>query len=178
MTHSKPTAFIVLLFISFFCNAQYNSANLKIISTGGEDDPANFNLSFSYDNLRLYPIIANDTFLAEHNNIGDFTLLKDAIEKDKILITETGARLQPEREFNNQSEQGSPQNNQIIQNNSISGGNVSGSVNTLIAKNISTDTIFIMAGEVVKGGKQDRVIGKDVVIPPGKEINLSAFCVF
>lgn len=177
MTHSKPTAFIVLLFISFFCNAQYNSANLKIISTGGEDDPANFNLSFSYGNLRLYPIIANDTFLAEHNNIGDFTLLKDAIEKDKILITETGARLQPEREFNNQSEQGSPQNNQIIQNNSISGGNVSGSVNTLIAKNISTDTIFIMAGEVVKGGKQDRVIGKDVVIPPGKEINLSAFCV-
>ena len=137
MNHSKPTAFIVFLFISFFCNAQYNSNNLKIISNGIEDNPSSFNLSFSYGNLRLYPIIANDTFLAEHDNIGDFTLLKDAIEKEKILITETGARLQPGREDHN---------NQIIQSNSISGRNVNGRVNTIIAKNISTDTIFIMAG--------------------------------
>ena len=34
-----------------------------------------------------------------------------------------------------------------------------------------------MAGEVVKGGKQDRVIGQDIVLVPGEQKDLSAFCV-
>ena len=34
-----------------------------------------------------------------------------------------------------------------------------------------------MAGEVVKGGKQDRVIAQDVVLAPGETIDLNAFCV-
>ena len=54
---------------------------------------------------------------------------------------------------------------------------VSGTVNKLLANNISNDTIFIMAGEIVKGGKQDRVIAKDIVIHPGEEVDLGAFCV-
>ena len=186
MNYIKPTTFSIFLFFSFIYNAQYNSDNLKIMGTDNIEVPANFNISFSYNNLRLYPIVANDVFLKEHDKIGEFTLLKDAIEKKKIIISETGARTQsenetenitraqPEIEVNHQTE---IYNNQIIQSNSISGGNVSGTVNTLIAKNISTDTIFVMAGEVVKGGKQDRVIGQDVVIAPGEEINLSAFCV-
>lgn len=52
-----------------------------------------------------------------------------------------------------------------------------GSVNTLFAENISSDTIFILAGEVVKGGKQDRIIAQDFLIAPGEKVNLSAFCV-
>ena len=46
----------------------------------------------------------------------------------------------------------------------------------MLANNISNDTIFI-AGEIVKGGKQDRVIAKDIVIHPGEEVDLGAFCV-
>ena len=53
----------------------------------------------------------------------------------------------------------------------------SGTVNTLFAENKSQDTIYIMAGEIVKGGKQDRVIGQDVVIAPGQKMNIAAFCV-
>jgi len=53
----------------------------------------------------------------------------------------------------------------------------SGTVNTLMAENTSTDSIYIMAGEVVKGGKQDRVIAQDIIIAPGETVNLSAFCV-
>ena len=36
--------------------------------------------------------------------------------------------------------------------------NTGGEVNALYIENISKDTVFIMAGEVIKGGKQDRVI--------------------
>ncbi|MCF8298999.1 MAG: hypothetical protein K9J13_15735 [Saprospiraceae bacterium] len=53
----------------------------------------------------------------------------------------------------------------------------SGTVNTLFAENISKETIYLMAGEVIKGGKQDRIIGSDVIILPGEKKNISAFCV-
>jgi hypothetical protein len=51
-------------------------------------------------------------------------------------------------------------------------------VNSLYAQNTSTDTLFLMAGEVIQGGKQDRVIGEDVVIPPGnRKVQVPVFCV-
>ncbi len=53
----------------------------------------------------------------------------------------------------------------------------SGTVNTLYAENISKDTLFLMAGEIVKGGKQDRIIGSDVIILPNEKKNISAYCV-
>jgi len=53
----------------------------------------------------------------------------------------------------------------------------SGTVNTLYAENVSTDSIFIMAGEIVKGGKQDRIIAQDFIIAPGDKVDVGAFCV-
>jgi len=53
----------------------------------------------------------------------------------------------------------------------------SGTVNILYAQNVSIDTLYLMAGEIIKGGKQDRIIGSDVVVLPGEKKNISAFCV-
>lgn len=71
----------------------------------------------------------------------------------------------------------------VQQLNNNANGNVSNraagdEVNRLFIENTGNDTIFIMAGEVVKGGKQDRVIASDMVIPPhSAPIDLSVFCV-
>lgn len=66
------------------------------------------------------------------------------------------------------------QNNKLIINEASS----QGSVNTLIGRNVSADTLFIMSGEILTGGKQDRVVARDMLIPPGEgRVKIPVFCV-
>jgi hypothetical protein len=54
-----------------------------------------------------------------------------------------------------------------------------GQVNELSIENISIDVdIFIQAGDIVKGGKQDRVIGVDMILPPKSgRVPINSYCV-
>jgi hypothetical protein len=54
-----------------------------------------------------------------------------------------------------------------------------GNVNHLTAENLSSQYhVFIQSGDIVKGGKQDRTIGHDVVLAPKSgKVPLNAFCV-
>jgi len=101
--------------------------------------------SFTYANLRLYPILAKDNFKQEFKDVGKYMSLQEAITKKKVKITEKGD---------------------------------GGSVNTLTIENISGDTIIVIPGEIIKGGKQDRIINQDMVLQPksGKK-DLPVFCV-
>lgn len=60
----------------------------------------------------------------------------------------------------------------------ISEQDENGTVGELTIENTSSDTIIILPGEIVKGGKQDRIIRRDVVLAPksGKK-KLEVFCV-
>jgi hypothetical protein len=51
-------------------------------------------------------------------------------------------------------------------------------VNTLVLVNHSERPLLLLAGEIVTGGKQDRVIAKDRIVPAdGDPIDLSVFCI-
>lgn len=52
-------------------------------------------------------------------------------------------------------------------------------VNELSIENLSNSShIYIQAGDIVKGGKQDRVFSTDMVLEPGSgKINIASFCV-
>lgn len=53
-----------------------------------------------------------------------------------------------------------------------------GVVNELILRNHSKDTLFIMSGEIVEGGKQDRVVKNDMLIPPHSgRVKIPVYCV-
>jgi len=53
-----------------------------------------------------------------------------------------------------------------------------GSVNQLEVENLSDDEIFIQSGDIVKGGKQDRVLKDDLILESRSgKVPLAAFCV-
>ncbi|MGH9651259.1 MAG: ARPP-1 family domain-containing protein, partial [Terriglobales bacterium] len=52
------------------------------------------------------------------------------------------------------------------------------SVNELVLVNESSRPLLLLAGEVVSGGKQNRIIGADLVVPPKSDpVLLTVFCV-
>lgn len=52
------------------------------------------------------------------------------------------------------------------------------SVNELSIQNFSNEDVFVQAGDIVKGGAQDRMIGVDLIVPPRSgKLPISAFCV-
>jgi hypothetical protein len=54
----------------------------------------------------------------------------------------------------------------------------SGNVNSLAVENNSEQYVFIMAGEILAGSKQDRVLKNDVLLPPDSgQVVVSAYCV-
>jgi hypothetical protein len=52
-----------------------------------------------------------------------------------------------------------------------------GTVNELVLENTSSEPLFLMAGEVIIGGKQDRIIGRDTILPAKTKGPVPVFCV-
>lgn len=107
----------------------------------------------SHMNLLLFPVHANRTFLENRKNLGSFLTLKEAVDAGKVLVTEHVAP-------------------------GATGREAQPDVNTLLIENLSSDTVLILNGEMVKGGHQDRMVTTDVVLAPRSgKLDLSVFCV-
>lgn len=53
-----------------------------------------------------------------------------------------------------------------------------GDVNRLAFENRSSESVYVQAGDIVRGGKQDRLVAHDLVLPPRSgKVNVQAFCV-
>jgi hypothetical protein len=137
----KPTVFAILLALPSLCYSQYTYKTLRVNFLETPDAAK----TYTYANLRLYPVYATDSFKTVFKNVGKYTPLQEAVQGKKIKITEK-----------------------------TNGG----SVNDLTVQNVSSDTIIIICGDVVKGGQQDRIVEEDVVLAPksGRK-NLKVFCV-
>ncbi len=119
-------------------------------------------------NLAVYPIIIT----REVTPCG-YDTLETALAKKTIVITEVGGEGQAagQQTIENPPPGGQPQGQQLVQ---VQGG----SVNTLMIQNNGDVAIILVAGDIIKGGKQDRTIAQDVIIPPhSKPVDVSVFCV-
>lgn len=53
-----------------------------------------------------------------------------------------------------------------------------GNVSRLTIENLSDQEVYVQAGEIVKGGRQDRVLSMDLVLPPRSgRVEIGSFCV-
>ena len=52
-----------------------------------------------------------------------------------------------------------------------------GDVNNLTLVNSSDKSVFLLAGEVIIGGKQDRIIGRNTIIPANTKLQVPVYCV-
>ena len=106
-------------------------------------------------NLTVYPVVAG----ASHDTSG-FLTLDEGLRSGQVIVTEMGSV----RGLVRDGRRSRP----------VSGDQV----NTLVLVNNSDKPLILLAGEIVTGGKQDRIIAKDRIVPAhGDPIDLSVFCV-
>jgi hypothetical protein len=154
----KKTAFMAALCVAAFlsCNDSGTETTQttgtgnsdKVVSVAGLQLDLNANPEWQHNNLRLYPVLAEESAL-QANVLPELKTLAEGMHTPGFRITE---RKQFGRENDNW-------------------------YNGLTVQNKSTEAIFLMAGDVVTGGNQDRVIAHDDIIRPGTVKNIAVFCV-
>jgi hypothetical protein len=109
-----------------------------------------------HGNLTVFPVVA-----AKSYPTGEFLTLDEGLRSGEVVVTEAGnvqglIRRRPMPQIHYDGAQ----------------------VNRLVLVNNSKRPLLLLAGEIVAGGKQDRVIGKDRIVPPESDpVDLSVFCV-
>jgi len=124
------------------------------------------------DNLTVYPIVSDTV-----RNTAAFLTLDEGVKSGQVVVAEegSGAMVRP-RHRSTSIQDPWPERTPT------EGGDTSRSstaeVNRLMLVNNSDQPLILLAGEIVTGGKQDRVVGKDRIVPPhSNPIDLSVFCV-
>jgi hypothetical protein len=108
-----------------------------------------------HGNLTVFPVAA-----ASSHNTQSFLTLDEGLRSGEVIVTEAG-NVQPLMRRRNR-----PVTHDGAQ------------VNQLVLVNNSKRPLILLAGEIVTGGKQDRVIGKDRLVPAESDpIDLGVFCV-
>ena len=120
-------------------------------------------------NLVVYPV------LAETPAIGaEYLTLEEGIKGKLVRVTEVGQHETPQ-----QAKMTVPEiEAQLASPKPTEPPDVQGDVNQLLVHNHGDKALFILAGQTVCGGKQDRICPEDVVIAPHtSNYELKVFCV-
>jgi hypothetical protein len=110
-----------------------------------------------HGNLTVFPVLGLKNYPT-----GEFLTLDEGLRSGEVVVTEYGniqglIRRHPAQPI-------------------MRGGGAQ--VNRLVLINNSKRPLLLLAGEIVTGGKQDRVIGKDRIVPAESDpVDLAVFCV-
>jgi hypothetical protein len=112
----------------------------------------------SYENISVFPVVSS-----YGQDTSPFLTLEEGLATGEVLVREQGS------EGMVRGRDGHPV--YIPQN-------TGATVGQLVLVNHSRRPLLLLAGELVSGGKQDRVIGKDRIVPVGAPpLPLDVFCV-
>ncbi len=109
-----------------------------------------------HGNLTVFPVVTSRSYPTS-----EFLTLDEGLRSGEVVVTEYGNARGLIRRHSMPA---------IVRD--------SAQVNRLVLINNSKRPLLLLAGEIVTGGKQDRVIGKDRIIPAESDpVDLSVFCV-
>jgi hypothetical protein len=110
----------------------------------------------THGNLTVWPVVTSDV-----HDTSQFLTLDEGLRSGEVVVSEAS------------------QSAGLIRRHGTPLPRTTGAeVNRLVLINNSKRPLLLLAGEIVTGGKQDRVIGKDRIVPPESDpVDLSVFCV-
>jgi hypothetical protein len=113
----------------------------------------------NYKNMSIFPVVSDRPASAETSH---FTTLDEALSSGEAVIKEQNSKPAPHSAVRH----GQHQEQQEA------------SVNQLVLVYRGQKQLLLLAGELVQGGDQDRIISQDRIVPPGGEaLPLDVFCV-
>ena len=111
--------------------------------------------AISFKNLTVFPVVSD-----ERTSTDEFITLDEGLRSGKVIITELGADGRSRR----------------IRRNERLGDDAD--VNKLAVTNRSGKPLVLIAGELLVGGKQDRIVGNDCIVASNnKPVPINVFCV-
>jgi hypothetical protein len=131
---------------------------LRPVYAGEQSSVSGYNVlePIRHGSLTVFPVVAPKSYAT-----AEFLPVDEGLRSGEVVVTEYGnitglIRRRPVPAVQRESAQ----------------------VNKLVLINNSKRPLLLLAGEIVAGGKQDRVIGKDRIVSPESDpVDLSVFCV-
>lgn len=113
----------------------------------------------AYENITIFPVVSSSG-----QDTSAFLTLDEGLSSGEVMVSEQGALgLARTRD-------GRPV--------AVPQYSTGAAVNQLVLVNRGKRPLLLLAGELVSGGKQDRIIGKDRIVPAGSDpLPLDVFCV-
>lgn len=114
----------------------------------------------TYENISIFPVVSSSS-----QDTSSFLTLEEGLASGEVMVSERGAT-------------GMVRRRGELRPIAAPQYDAGASVNQLVLVNRSKRPLLLLAGELVSGGKQDRIIGKDRIVPVGAEpLPLDVFCV-
>lgn len=139
----------------------------------------------SFNNLTVFPVLSD-----EPTSTDEFITLDAGLRSGKVTITELGSNGRSRRVRRNQRASASRANEPQVAEPRASGHRAvqqqvnelqldgDAEVNKLAVTNNSGKMLVLIAGELLVGGKQDRIVGNDcIVASTNKPVPINVFCV-
>ncbi|MGA8620241.1 MAG: DUF6569 family protein [Candidatus Sulfotelmatobacter sp.] len=152
----RPTLFVMV--IAMVAMAGIVCLDLQPVHAGEQSSASGFKVlePIRHGSLTVFPVVAPKSYAT-----GEFLTLDEGLRSGEVVVTEFGnvrgllrRHITPAIQHDNAE------------------------VNRLVLINNSKHPLLLLAGEIVAGGKQDRVIGKDRIVPAESDpVDLSVFCV-
>jgi len=149
---------VLVTVIAMMATAGIVCLGLLPVHAGEQPSPSGYKVldPIRHGSLTVFPVVAPKSYPT-----GEFLTLDEGLRSGEVVVTEYGSvsgllRRHPTPALRHDNAE----------------------VNRLVLINNSKRPLLLLAGEIVAGGKQDRVIGKDGIVPPESDpVDLSVFCV-